>query len=116
MNRGARCWFKAHAVEAPEWARSRIQHTFVGGGRGTGLHIFNLYCPCDDPTGAATLVAIALTAAENLGNVAALIAGDINTELKEAPLGSGLAWASWKDRAAGLGHAFEVSDGSYSNP
>ena len=71
-----------HAVEVPDWAKTWIQHTFAGGGRGTGLHIINLYCPCDDPTGASDLVAIALAAAESLGKVPVLICGDFNVDLK----------------------------------
>ena len=85
VNRRAQCWYKTHAMEAPDWAKNRIQHTFAGGGRGTGLHIINLYCPCDDPTGATDLVAIALAAAESLGKVPILICGDFNVDLKETP-------------------------------
>ena len=66
VKKGARCWFKTHAMEALDWAKPRIQHTFIGGGRGTGLHVINLHCPCDDLTGAAGLVAIALAAAESI--------------------------------------------------
>ena len=114
VSRKAQCWCKAHAVEAPDWAKHRIQHTFAGGGRGTGLHIITLYCPCDDPTGATDLVAIALAAAESLGKVPVLICGDFNVDLKETHLESGLSWAGWEDLAAGFGHTCEASNGSYS--